>query len=190
MKKTSMFARGAEAIIVRGKALGKPALIKERTEKRYRVKTLDKKLRTERTRREAKLLQKASFAGVSCPVVLETTEHTITITRLNGRKYSTLSEKHALFAGIALAKLHNANIIHGDYTLANLLFEEGKMHVIDFGLGFFSTEIEHKAIDVLTMLKSLNSDAHNAFLRGYRHNKDYARVLQRLEQVKARVRYA
>ena len=56
-----------------------------------------------------------------------------------------------------LAALHKADIIHGDYTPANLILESGgrRMFVIDFGLGFISNDIEDKAVDVFTMMRAI-----------------------------------
>ena len=94
-------------------------------------------------------------------------------------------------AGEILAVLHKAQIIHGDFTPANLIQEGRKLFVIDFGLGFFSNDIEDKAIDVYTMLKALDEKSGAAFIEGYKtENPKHKTILKRVEDVKKRVRYA
>jgi len=199
--------RGAEAIVRKGRLLGRDVVIKERIKKKYRIKELDQKLRKERTRAEARLLHKAKVAGVLCPVVLEVEEYRLTMSfidgerprpttngtefhgPLNGSSFNrTQDSKHA---GQMLATLHNADIIHGDFTPANLIKSKKKLFVIDFGLGFFSSDIEDKAIDVYTMLKAIDEKAGAAFVEGYKtQNPKHKTVLKRVEQVRKRVRYA
>ncbi|MDO8554125.1 MAG: KEOPS complex kinase/ATPase Bud32 [Candidatus Micrarchaeota archaeon] len=181
--------KGAEAVLTKTKIIGISALIKDRIPKSYRANELDNKLRRERTRVEARLLHKAKLAGVLCPTVLEVREFQLVIEFLNGKR-PKMNERIALEAGKLLAKLHSAGIIHGDFTPANLMETKNELCVIDFGLGFFSSDIEDMAIDVLTMLKSVNTQVHTDFLKGYSIAKDYSKVMQRLEVVKKRVRYA
>ncbi len=199
--------KGAEATITKTKIIGIPAVVKDRVAKNYRAKELDTKLRKERTRVEARLLHKAKLAGVLCPTVLEVQEFKLVIEFLKGKR-PKMNEKVAVGAGEILAKLHDAGIIHGDFTPANLLLVEGrsskleerrstiyppassKVYVIDFGLGFFSVDVEDKAVDVLTMVKSIDRKLHESFLKGYANCKDYDKVMKRLEVVKKRVRYA
>ena len=146
--------------------------------KTYRNKTLDAKLRTERTKREARLLNKAKIAGVPCPIVLEVSEFGITMTKIRGKRADLIKNKNsAKTAGKYLAQLHASNLIHGDYTPANLIVSSGasqNLFVIDFGLGFFSEDVEDKAIDVLTMLKAIpeSAQAQKAFLKGYSKYKN------------------
>lgn len=180
--------RGAEAVLRISKFLGRKTVVKDRQAKKYRVAELDRALRTQRTKQEARLLHRAKLAGVPCPIILAVDNFSITMTWLPGKR-----PKKPLFyrtAGRYLANLHSANIIHGDYTPANLLFHHDKVAVIDFGLGFFSTDIEDKAIDVLTMLKAIDSKQQKAFLQGYKKYAKYKQVMKRIEQVKSRVRYA
>jgi Kae1-associated kinase Bud32 len=198
--------RGAEAVLKKSKFLGRDILVKERIRKTYRIKELDEKLRRERTRQEAKLLHRAKIAGVECPTVLFLEEFSIGMTRLMGKR-PKMDGKEAQIAGGILAKLHNADIIHGDFTPANLIIVKrnkggllGVKHfrgerppeglfAIDFGLGFFSSDIEDKAIDVLTMLKSIKRG--DEFLRGYgKISKQFGKIKERVEEIKKRARYA
>ncbi len=101
-----------------------------------------------------------------------------------------MTKQESRKAGEILAKLHSKDIIHGDYTAANLLIDsEGKMWVIDFGLGYVSNDVEDKAVDVFTMLKSI--EHKKEFLEGYQKVSDkYSQIENRLKIIEKRVRYA
>ena len=186
-----MRVKGAEAVLTRAGIIGMPALVKERKAKKYRNAQLDVALRRRRTRTEARLLHRAKFAGVPCPTVLEAGEFSLTISRISGKRPPE-NEANCRKAGALLAKLHGADIAHGDYTPANLILSKGnELYVIDFGLGYFSRDVEDKAIDVYTMLKSLRSElARGAFLRGYRFYEKHGPVMARLKDIEKRTRYA
>ncbi len=181
--------RGAEAVLRKAAVLGRAAVVKERIAKRYREQSLDRRLRRERTRGEARLLHRAKLAGVACPVVLEVGEFTITMGFLDGKR-PEMDAGEAKEAGEILAKLHSADIIHGDYTPANLIRVRGNgaMHVIDFGLGYVSNDVEDKAVDVFTMLRAIGEK--EAFVSGYRAYAKAEAVLARVKGVEKRVRYA
>jgi Kae1-associated kinase Bud32 len=182
--------RGAEAILTPGRIIGRDVLVKSRNAKGYRDPKLDAKLRTERTKMEARLLHKAKLAGVPCPTVLEVGEFEIAMERIDGKRPG-MDDAECVEAGRLLAMLHGADIIHGDYTSANLLLEKGKLIVIDFGLGYISNDIEDKAVDVFTMLRAIGRDGHkDAFLTGYKGYQKSKQVLARVEEVEKRVRYA
>jgi len=178
--------KGAEAIVHESTLLGKPVMIKERIVKNYRVKRLDEKLRRERTRSEARILHKAKTIGVSCPTVLEVEDFSITMSFVPGKR-PEMNKEECKKTGDILAKLHQADIIHGDYTPANLLLDE-EMVVIDFGLGFISPNIEDKAVDVFTMLRAISEK--DAFIEGYESYSKAKSVLKRVKIVEKRVRYA
>lgn len=178
--------RGAEAVLSFVSFLGKRMVRKHRKEKAYRMPALDLKIRAERTRREARLLHKAKLAGVSCPTVYAVDEHSITMTYIPGRKLRE-SEKELKEAGRALACLHNAGIIHGDFTPYNIIVNKEGLHVIDFGLGFFSSRIEDRADDLITMLRGI--EGKEVFLSGYRACRDYDAVLRKKTEIERRARY-
>ena len=179
--------RGAEAVVTKISFLGKPAVLKDRIKKTYREEHLDNLLRKRRTRAEARLLHKTKIAGVPCPTVICMDEFSITMNFLEGKRPS-MSREDSEKSGNYLAKLHNSGIIHGDYTPANLIKTRKGLYVIDFGLGFFSTDIEDMAVDVFTMLKSINKKEE--FLKGYKKSKHYNSVLKRVEDIRKRMRYA
>lgn len=162
-------------------------MLKDRIAKTYREKHLDELLRRKRTRAEARLLHKAKKSGVPCPTVFYVDEFSITMSFLEGKRPG-MSREEAKTAGSYLAKLHDNSIIHGDYTPANLMKTGKNISVIDFGLGFFSTDIEDMAVDVFTMLKSIKQKEE--FLKGYRKSKRYGPILKRVEDIKKRMRYS
>jgi len=56
--------------------------------------------------------------------------------------------------------LHTGGIIHGDLTTSNMLWAEGKMYVIDFGLGSMTDEVEARGVD-LRVLKEAFGSTHS-----------------------------
>jgi len=48
-------------------------------------------------------------------------------------------------AGILLAKMHNADIVHGDFTPANIIVSKNSVYVIDFGLAEISKKHRRKS---------------------------------------------
>ncbi len=182
--------RGAEAVLSRTTFIGRAAVLKSRVVKGYRVKELDAKLRSERTKSEARLLNRAKLAGVDCPTVLCVDEFEMIMTFVDGER-PEMTGKECSEAGAMLAKLHANDIIHGDYTPANLIIDGKILFVIDFGLGYVSNDVEDKAVDVFTMLRALDSkDKKDSFVEGYRAYVKADSVLKRVKDVEKRVRYA
>ncbi len=190
--------KGAEAVISFVDFASIPAVKKERLAKKYRPEVLDARIRGSRTKVEARLIHKAKLAGVPCPHVLEVLPYSITMTLENGKMLNRLKGVGADVwkkAGSYLAKLHNARIVHGDYTPANLMERKnGGLAVIDFGLGEISADSEDYAIDVVTMKKALaDAGARKAFLEGYaaqeREMGKAKSVLRLVEEIENRGRY-
>ena len=102
---------GAEAILVPLSMAGTAVLSKERQSKPYRPKILDEKIRSSRTRVEARLLAKAKAAGVPAPIVLAAGPYDLRISRLEGKtlnKYAAAGISLSIWnlAGRYLARLH------------------------------------------------------------------------------------
>lgn len=114
-------------------------------------------------------------------------EFSIIMSFLEGKRPG-MSCEEAETAGNYLAKLHDNGIIHGDYTPANLIKTRQGLYVIDFGLGFFSNDIEDMAVDVFTMLKAM--DKREEFLKGYSKSKHYKSILKRVDDIGKRMRYS
>ncbi|MEM4259146.1 MAG: KEOPS complex kinase/ATPase Bud32 [Candidatus Pacearchaeota archaeon] len=151
---------GAEAVLIHEN--GK--LIKKRIKKSYRIDILDEKLRKQRTKKESKLLEKASKI-ISVPKLIKINEKTkeIEMQFLEGKKLSdyldNLSNAEEICKAIGenIAKLHDANIIHGDLTTSNMILKDDKVYFIDFGLGFESKKIEDKAVDLHLIKQALEA---------------------------------
>ena len=112
--------KGSESVVSFSKMLGRKIAIKNRIQKSYRESGLDYSLRKTRTRVEARLLHKAKLAGVLCPTVLCVDQFALSLSFINGKR-PLLNPNLAKQAGEILAKLHKADIIHGDFTPANLI---------------------------------------------------------------------
>ncbi|VVB56573.1 putative bifunctional tRNA threonylcarbamoyladenosine biosynthesis protein [uncultured archaeon] len=187
---------GAEAILTPIVFGPYAALDKVRLAKAYRPASLDQKIRSSRTRVEARLLARAKEADVPVPVVLAVGPYDIVMSHVPGKtlnaiKPEDLSPAVFTLAGLYLARLHNAGVVHGDYTPANLMLDHEKksLVVIDFGLGSVSADLEDYAVDVLTMKKALKDQkALDAFLSGY-GREGHARVLKHMAEVEKRARY-
>ncbi|MFH1586040.1 MAG: RIO1 family regulatory kinase/ATPase [archaeon] len=125
---SNLIAQGAEAKII----LSKDFIIKDRIKKGYRLPELDEKIRKNRTRKEAKLLFKASKV-INCPIPIIVKETKLTIPYIDGKKlsdhldYFPLAKQKQICNQIGqdIAKLHDKDIIHGDLTTSNMILVEG-----------------------------------------------------------------
>lgn len=190
-----IISAGAEAeIIHKGKFI-----IKHRISKGYRHPELDKKLIKQRTKSESKLLEKASsLANVPKPFFLPVADFTrIKMPFIEGKKLSefNLTPKLMSQVGKEVAKLHDNNIIHGDLTTSNMILSKGKVYIIDFGLGFISSRLEDKAVDLHLLKQALEAkhfqnhlELYQSFIKAY-NPKEKTRVLEQLKKVEARGRY-
>lgn len=189
--------QGAEAILY----LDGNKVIKDRIKKNYRLKEIDEKLRKFRTKREAKILEKADI-NVPKVLKLDLDNKKIEMEFIKGKLLKDclddLKNRNEVCKQIGeeIAKLHNQDIIHGDITTSNLILKDDKVYFIDFGLGFFSNKFEDKAVDLHLLKQALESKHYKHFkesfenvLKGYKKSKDYKEVLDRLEKVEKRGRY-
>ena len=195
-----IFARGAEAIIFRDRDY----LIKKRIKKSYRISEIDEKIRKLRTRNEAKLIERAS-KFVNVPTISKSDEHSkeIIMNFIEGKKLSEhldnfdLKEQKNIFRkmGNCVAKLHDANIIHGDLTTSNMIWNCEEIFFIDFGLGFHSLKIEDRAVDLYLLKQALEAKhfenfkiLFGEFLKKYQ-SKNREKILIQLKKVEKRRRY-
>ncbi|MDO8563450.1 MAG: KEOPS complex kinase/ATPase Bud32 [Nanoarchaeota archaeon] len=203
-----VIAQGAEAII----SLKKNIILKDRIKKSYRLPELDEKLRRIRTKKEVKLLEKASFL-IPVPKVIKYNSSEIELEYIKGKKLaqylntSKNKSKIAKLIGENLAKLHDNNIIHGDLTTSNMIFKkrlakqvqfkEEKVFFIDFGLGFESSRAEDKATDLHVLKEALEAKHYKyanqvwkAILKAYKKcSANSALTLKQLDKVESRGRY-
>ncbi len=196
-----MIQQGAEAKIF----FKDGTVIKERIKKSYRHEEIDKFIRKSSTRREAKLLKKAA-EHVPVPKVIYSCdkEMKIKIEFIEGKKLRDVvdqldaKKRNELFkrVGKKIAKLHNEHIIHGDLTTSNLILKD-KIYFLDFGLGFISTKVEDKAVDLHLIERALHSkhykhasESFDAVLEGYKkESKEFSKVFDRFGKVALRGRY-
>src|SRR3990172_7010705 len=161
--------QGAEANILLVKQKGKESfIIKDRTKKGYRIPILDERIRDRRTRSEAKLLAKASEV-IDCPKPFFEpsikNSSKLKMPFIDGKKLSESLNKFPLSKqkkickqiGEKIAKLHDANIIHGDLTTSNMILRRSQVYFIDFGLGFINNQLEDKAVDLHLLKQALEA---------------------------------
>jgi len=227
-----LIQRGAESKVYISTLFGRKIIIKRREEKKYREKKLDKNLRKARTVEEARVLIKANKNNIPVPLVYYIDQHKkfdlwmeyihgellrdveIKNKKMKNKKPGDFEhnfEHYNLYKkiGECLAKLHNTDIIHGDFTLANIMInnkmidskgnnKNNKLWIIDFGLSSFSNEIEEQAIDIILMQKSISSIVKeekesqkkmDAFVEGYKNNKNWKAILERIDSIRKRGRY-
>ncbi len=199
--KMRLIARGAEAELYSDKSV----IVKKRVKKDYRISEIDTSLRRFRTKREAKVLNKAKEAGINVPLVkkMDVDDGILEMEEIIGMKVrDKLNSKNYLVLckniGGIIANLHNNDMIHGDLTTSNMIYENKskKIFLIDFGLSFFSLKVEDKAVDIHLFRQALESkhnkiweSAFKAFISGYKSkSKDYDEVLNRFEKVESRGR--
>ncbi|WP_313693613.1 bifunctional N(6)-L-threonylcarbamoyladenine synthase/serine/threonine protein kinase [Halorarum halobium] len=185
--------RGAEATV----EMSGDAVTKRRLPKGYRHPDLDATLRRERTVSEARLLAEARKQGVPTPLVrdVDVAEATIRMQRVGERDLAAaLSEEAVGTVGEHLARLHAADVVHGDPTTRNVRVDGERVFLLDFGLGFGSGHVEDHAMDLHVFEQSLVGTADEsaslvaAFEEGYASVSEEA-VLERLRGIEGRGRY-
>lgn len=189
-----MEVKGAEATLeINGN------VVKRREPKKYRDQELDQKIRKERTEMEIRLLKEARKHDASVPEVEQVDDHVLEMERIDGEQLKDVLEDNLEAMGELgrnTARLHQADIIHGDLTTRNAMLGD-KLYLIDFGLSFRSQKIEGRAVDIHLLKQVLESShpeiaekAWQNFLEGYRDEYgEGKKVLERLEEVEGRGRY-
>lgn len=199
--------RGAEAILYLDKFGNEQVLVKERIKKGYRISELDDLLRKQRTKTESRLINEASRAGVKTPRIIDTDEKDAKITMefIDGRRVKDVlnnmsreqTERICELIGESVARLHSADIVHGDLTTSNMILRDNNVYFIDFGLAGFSKRSEDKATDLHLLHQALKSthfaiseQCWKAILKSYSKNFNGASdVLKRIEEIGKRGRY-
>ncbi len=199
--------QGAEAKICISKYMGFDVIQKRRLKKSYRIKEIDEKLISYRTREEAKLITEARQQGISVPIIydVDVKNGIITMEYLKGKRVKDIlndlkeSERRKLCIKIGrnIARFHNSDIIHGDITTSNMILVDDKVHFIDFGLGEKNSEIETKGVDLHVLMEAIES-AHSKYsncfkyvIEGYKKElKDDANnIIKKIEDIVKRGRY-
>lgn len=191
---------GAEAVVVPCTYLNQSAVAKQRLPKIYRQHQLDAKLRKERTKLEARVMQRAKSTGTLCPLVLnvDLNKCEIVETKLEGVKLvsflvnSPAATSQLSEAGKQLGRLHLAGISHGDSTTSNFMVDGKSAAIFDFGLAQFNASFEDQAIDLLLFSKSVSPLQFKHFVAGYskeRGEKETQKLLTQVAEIQSRARY-
>jgi TP53 regulating kinase-like protein len=206
-------SRGAEASIRAVEWLGWSAYLKDREAKSYRPKSLDERLRKERTRTEVRLLVEARKLGIRTPIVydLDLAKHRIILEALPGETLKAILDAHTKDVaalevplrsfGNALGRLHAGGISHGDLTSSNVMFPDGPSGppaFIDLSMGSRSPGVEELAIDLhlveedFRALHPKGDELLAWFYEGYAAGNPtgVAAVRTRAKEIRGRVRYA
>lgn len=185
--------RGAEAVVL----IEADKVIKTRIKKDYRIKELDERLRTERTRAEAKIMSEARRLGVPTPIIYDVGRFDLIMEAIEGTPLKdVIDEEKARLAGVLVGKLHGGGIIHGDLTTSNMLVKGDRIYLIDFGLAFYDELLESRGVDVHVFYQTLISSHKEherlmaAFAEGYRSSfRGADDVLERVREIEYRGRY-
>jgi TP53 regulating kinase-like protein len=185
----TLLKKGAEASLFLADWHGRRAIIKARLPKRYRPAELDEKIRGYRTAHEPQLMHEAKKAGVPTPKIflVDMKDAAITMEFVEGKQVKQLlgnmaSEKRqdlCLKIGELIGRLHKHGVIHGDLTTSNMILKaEGKIFLVDFGLGEKNKELEARGVDLHLMKRALQSTHYEMAAECFKKVQEgYATVL-------------
>lgn len=205
-KKDHVIKIGAEAEIWIGYWFGSRAVLKVRGVRRYRHPDLDRRLRKERTRKEAYLLKLCKEAGVRAPYIydLDPEGSAIVMEYLAGitlKEYlasnpdRTEMEKVCSNVGRNIAVLHNHNIAHGDLTTSNIILTNHTLALIDLSLGQNNVDTTWKAVDLHMFREAFESthpelpEGWKAVMAGYLNEIKDSTVVTAFARTEERGRY-
>lgn len=207
MNKKKFLYKGAEAEIILDKFMGQEVVRKQRISKSYRIKQIDNRLISSRTKEEAKLISETRRCGVCVPIIydIDIENGSIIMEYIKGKKIkdilNTLDKKTrdnlCFDIGRNIALFHNNDIIHGDITTSNMMLSNDRIYFIDFGLGCKTPEIEAKGVDLHVLMEAIES-THSKYskcfdkvLEGYKkeYKKDSKTVIKKIEEIVRRGRY-
>ncbi len=212
--------QGAEARVYKTTFLGKPTIVKQRFKKSYRHPALDEKLTHKRMMQEARSVLRCRKAGITTPILyfidqethsiyMEEITHSVTVrdfinnllkTKDDAKSIKSLEEL-AQEMGRVIAKMHAADVIHGDLTTSNMLKysenSEKSLVLIDFGLSSISSLAEDKGVDLYVLERAFLSthpnteDVFKVFLDSYiasSNSKASNAAISKLDEVRLRGR--
>ena len=206
----TLVKQGAEARVYKTEFYGKPAILKERFVKKYRVASLDQKLTQRRMSQEARSIARCRKHGIRAPAIyhLDFKRREIYMEEVSGellrdhiQRLDPSKDREELVplaqeVGRVLAKMHNCNIIHGDLTTSNMIYgSEGKITLIDFGLSSVSGLVEDKGVDLYVLERAFLSshpnteDVFRELLQSYELSaKESKTIVAKLNEVRSRGR--
>jgi TP53 regulating kinase-like protein len=206
----ALLKKGAEASLFLAYWHGKRVVIKARLPKKYRPAELDAAIRGYRTVHEPQLMHEAKKAGVPTPSIflVDVKNAAITMEFVEGKQVKRLlgsistkeRRKLCVKIGELIGKLHVHGVIHGDLTTSNMILNaEGKIFLVDFGLGEKSTELEAKGVDLHLMKRALQSthyqfaeECFESVMKGYSTilgAEETGKVLGKIKEIERRGRY-
>jgi TP53 regulating kinase-like protein len=164
----TLLKKGAEASLFLASWNGRKVIVKARFPKRYRPAKLDAKIRSYRTTHEPQLMHEAKRAGVPTPTLfrVDMKDAAITMEFVEGKQVKQVlagvskKERQELCTKIGelIGKMHKHGVIHGDLTTSNMILSgEGKIFLVDFGLGEKNNELEARGVDLHLMKRALQS---------------------------------
>ncbi len=206
----TLLKKGAEASLFLADWHGRRVVMKRRFPKKYRPTKLDVLIRTYRTVHEPQLMSEAKKAGVATPTIfqVDVKNAVIVMEYVEGRQVKQLLKEISederidvcVKVGELIAKLHRHGVIHGDLTTSNIILDrDGRIFLVDFGLGEKNTELEARGVDLHLMKRALQSThfefaetCFDAVMKGYAavvgedETKD---VLAKVREIERRGRY-
>jgi len=208
--------QGAEAKIYETVYHGRNAIVKERFSKKYRHPEIDEKLTKKRITQEIRALQRCRKSGVCTPCVyfVDLKRNVIFMEKVEGdtvkeaivkaRDDGYTSAEHLCKAiGSVLAKMHDANVVHGDLTTSNMIIRTNfgdslspfTIVLIDFGLSSSSALAEDKGVDLYVLERAFLSthpgseQLFETLLDVYKkESKNSSPVVRKLDEVRMRGR--
>jgi len=205
-----LIKKGAEASLYIADWYEKRVVIKARLPKKYRPAELDEKIRGYRTAHEPQLMHEAKKAGVPTPTIflVDVKNAAITMEFVEGKQVKQLLGKISkrkrqelcVEIGESIGKMHKHGLIHGDLTTSNMILGvEGKIFLVDFGLGEKNAELEARGVDLHLMKHALQSthyqfaeECFEAVLKGYSAVlgvEEAGKVLEKIVEIERRGRY-
>jgi TP53 regulating kinase-like protein len=189
MNSSTLLKKGAEASLYLAEWQGRRVIIKARLPKKYRPAQLDKQIRNYRTIHEPQLMHEAKKAGVPTPKIfrVDVKSAVIIMEFIEGKQVKAVLDSLSKESredlcgkiGQMIGRLHGSGVIHGDLTTSNMILDsEGRIVMVDFGLGEKTTELEAKGVDLHLMKRALQS-THYEFADESFENiiREYAKVL-------------
>jgi TP53 regulating kinase-like protein len=206
----TLLKKGAEASLFLADWHDRRVIIKARFPKKYRPLKLDAEIRSYRTVHEPQLMHEAKKAGVPTPTIflVDVKNAVIIMEFIEGEQIKQLlgnlskaeREKVCLRIGELIGMLHTHGVIHGDLTTSNMILNpEGKIFLVDFGLGEKTMELEARGVDLHLMKRALQSthyqfaeECFESVMRGYSvvsSAEEAGKVLGKIREIERRGRY-
>ncbi len=209
----TLIEQGAEARVYKAEFHGKPTIVKERFVKSYRVPSLDQKITHRRMNQEVRSMARCRRNGIRAPAIYhmdlnkrciymedisEGTSLKKYIWSLKGNSSREETLKGLMKTiGTTLASMHDSDIIHGDLTTSNMVYnpDKGDLTLIDFGLSHTSGLVEDKGVDLYVLERAFLSTHPNTehlfqvVLESYLDSSGNAKsVIAKLNEVRMRGR--